>query len=120
MLEPKKPESFDGRCDYLMVNTWLYKMEQYLVLLQLFNPVTPLSDNNKMTYAAMFFSSTAAISWYTVVQANKVPITLNGFRKLVVAEFVPIDHVCRARDKLRRLRQTSVVSKYLAASLIWL
>ena len=32
----------------------------------------------------------------------------------MIAEFVPSDHVRLARDKLRRLRQTSAVSKYLA------
>ena len=39
MLKPNKPEPFDGRNYFLVVNTWLYKMEQYLVIMQLNNPV---------------------------------------------------------------------------------
>lgn len=34
-LNPSKSESFDGCRDYLVVNSWLYKIEQYIVLMEL-------------------------------------------------------------------------------------
>ena len=43
-----------------------------------------------------------------------VPMTWEDFKKKVGAEFIPSDHVRRARDKLRRLKHTSSISKYLA------
>lgn len=43
-----------------------------------------------------------------------MPTTWDLFKAVVVKEFVPDDHVRRARDKLRKLKQTSSVSKYLS------
>lgn len=113
-LKPNKPEVYDGKRDFLVVNTWLYKVEQYLVLVQLSNPAAPLTDANRITYASTFLTGTAAVWWYTVVQANLAPTTWDTFKAAVVSEFVPEDHVRRARDKLRKMRQTTSVSKYLS------
>ena len=61
MLKPNKPEPYDGRRDYLVVNTWLYKIEQYLIIAQLSKPSNVLSDGNRIIYASMFFTGTAAV-----------------------------------------------------------
>lgn len=113
-LKPNKPEPFDGRRDFLMVNTWLYKMEQYLAIVQLSNPGTELGEGNKIIYASTFFTGTAAVWWFTLVKGGTVPTSWEDFKKTVIAEFVPPDHVRRARDKLRGLKHNSSVSKYLA------
>lgn len=113
-LKPNKPEAFDGRRDYLVVNTWLYKIEQYLSLVQLSHPTVPLTESNRILYASTFLTGTAAVWRYTLVQANTVPETWPQFKAKVIAEFVPDDHVRRARDRLRKLHQTSSVSKYLS------
>lgn len=65
-------------------------------------------------YASPFLSGTAAVWWYTLVQSNQAPGTWNDFKSAIVREFVPEDHVRSARDKLRKLRQTGSVSKYLS------
>lgn len=113
-LKPNKPEPFDGRRDYLVVNTWLYKIEQYLTLVQLSNPGLPLSEGNRILYASTFLTETAAVWWYTLVQANTVPTTWTQFKDKIISEFVPDDHVRRSRDRLRKLKQNSSVSKYLS------
>jgi len=113
-LKPNKPETYDGRRDYLVINTWLYKIEQYLSLLMITNPNMQLDESTRITYASTFFTSTAAVWWYTLVQVGQVPTTWVAFKEAVIREFVPEDHVRRARDKLRRLTQTTSVSKYLA------
>lgn len=113
-LKPNKPEAYDGRRDFLVVSTWLYKVEQYLVLMQLNNPAAQLLEANRILYASTFLTGTAAVWWYTLVQSNTVPTTWDQFKAKVVAEFVPDDHVRRARDKMRKLQQTGSVSKYLA------
>eukprot|EP00171_Calliarthron_tuberculosum_P018338 IDg18338t1 len=92
-LKPNKPEPYEGNRDYLVVNTWLYKVEQYLVLVQLCNPGVPLTEENKILYASTFLTSTAAVWWYTLVQANTVPATWQEFKAKVIAEFVPDDHM---------------------------
>ena len=113
-LKPNKPESYGGTRDYLVVNTWIYKVEQYLILIQLSNPAAPLTDANRMIYASKFLTGTAAVSWYTLVHTHQAPATWEDFRAAVAAEFVPHDHVRRARDKLRKLKQTTSVAKFLS------
>lgn len=113
-LKPNKPESYDGRRDFLVVNTWLYKVEQYLVLVQLSNPGVQLTEGNRILYASTFLTGTAAVWWYTLVQSKWPPTTWEQFKAKVVAEFVPEDHVRRARERLRKLRRTTSVAKYLS------
>lgn len=113
-LRPNKPERYEGHRDFLVVNTWLYKMEQYLALVQLGNPNVQLTDGNRISYASTFFMGTAAVWWFTVVQSNNAPGTWVAFKESVVAEFVPPDHIRRSRDKLRKLKHTGSVSKFLA------
>ena len=74
-LEPSKPESFDGKRDCLVVNTWLYKVEQYLNLVQLTSPGMVLTHGNRILYASTFLTSTDAVRSYTVVHSNEIPAT---------------------------------------------
>lgn len=113
-IRPNKPDTFDGKRDFLSVSTWLFKVQQYLSLIVLSNPNSVISDDNRIMFASSFMTGTAASWWYTIVQSGRTPSSWEQFRMLVLNEFVPADHVRRARDKLRRLRQTSSVSKYLA------
>lgn len=48
-VKPNKPDPFDVFRDFLVVNIWLYKLEQYLVLVQLSNAAVALTDKNKAT-----------------------------------------------------------------------
>lgn len=113
-LKPNKPDAFEGKRDFLAVSSWIFKMEQYLSLTQLSNPTTNISDENRITFASSFFTGNAASWWFTVVRSGQIPSSWNDFKALVVNEFIPNDHERRARDKLRRLKQTLSVSKYLS------
>lgn len=113
-IRPNKPDSFDGRRDFLMLSSWLYKVAQYLTLIHVSNPTTPIPDETRVTFASSFLTSTASIWWFTIVQSGNVPSSWSDFKSLVLQEFVPSDHQTRARDKLRRLKQTHSVSKYLS------
>lgn len=113
-LRPKQPETYEGKRDFLTVNTWIYKLEQYIALQAVVNPTLDFNDGNKILFATTFLSGSAAIWWYSTVRANQAPITWDGFKNALVAEFVPTDHIRRARDKLRRLKQTKSVSHYLS------
>ena len=72
-MKPNKPEACNGKRDCLVVNTWLYKVEQYLGLVELSSPGMTLADANRIMYASTFLAATAAVWWYTLVQANQVP-----------------------------------------------
>ena len=83
-LKPKQPDSYDGRRDYLSVNTWLYKLEQYLSILMVLNPsLTRMSENGRVMLASTFLTGTAAVWWHTIVQMNKTPTTWDEFKSMV-------------------------------------
>lgn len=112
-LKPNTPETNDGRRDILTVNTWIFKVEQYLELSQLNAPNNPISDENQIRLASTFLKGPAAIWWYNNVSSGNVPSTWNDFKYAVSQEFIPRDHSKRARDRLRNLKQTKSVAKYL-------
>jgi hypothetical protein len=48
-LKPAKPGSYEGKRDSLTMETWLYQVEQYLALVQIGAPSTPINDVKKIT-----------------------------------------------------------------------
>lgn len=114
-LKPKQPDAYDGRREFLAVNTWSYKIEQYLSILLVLTPsLMKMTEADHVLFASTFLTGNNAVWWYTIVQMNKVPTTWDQFKKLIQDEFVPRDHIMRVREKLRRLRQVTSASKYLS------
>lgn len=112
-LKPNKPSTFTGKRDEYAVRTWIYQVKQYLTLIQVGNSQN-LDDPTKISFAATFFSGTAAAWWFTRVASNTVPNTWDAFENCLIQEFVPFDSVQCSRDKLRRLVQRYTVSTYLS------
>lgn len=48
------------------------------------------------------------------MNSSSTPNSGEGFKSLITAELIPADHVRRARDKLRKLKQVVSVEKYLS------
>lgn len=113
-LKPNKPETYDGTRDFVNVSTWLYKVEQFLSLTQLSAPTTIITDHNRIAFASSYLSGNAAIWWFHLVSSATTPTTWESFKAALMNEFIPRDHDRRARDKLRTLKQTTSVEKYLA------
>ena len=113
-LKPAKPGSYEGKRDSLTVETWLYQVEQYLALVQIGAPSTPINDVTKISYASSLFTQTAATWWYMLVQGGNVPGNWEAFKIAVRTEFVPQDSSRRARDRLRKLYQKKSVASYIA------
>jgi hypothetical protein len=95
-LKPAKPGSYEGTRDSLTVETWLYQVEQYLALVQIGAPSTPINDVKKISYA------------------GNVPGNWEAFKIAVRTEFVPQDSSRRARDRLRKLYQKVSVASYVS------
>lgn len=113
-LKPKKSDTFDGKRDVLIVNSRIYQLEQYLALVEFGSPGNVLQDRTRIMYVSTFFSATAKVGWFTKVRRNTIPQTWALFKQCIRAEFVPDDHIRRARDRLRKLKQTTSVSKFLS------
>lgn len=112
ILKPNKPQLFEGKRDEFQVRAWIYKLEQYLSLIQVGNLV-PLDEPTKINFAATFFTGNASTWWYNLVHCNNIPVTWDAFKQAVFTEFVPFDSSQRAREKLRNLLQRTSVSVYL-------
>lgn len=65
-------------------------------------------------FAASFFTETAAVWWFTLVQGNSTPNTWQGFKQALLNKFIPDDHIIRERDRLRSCRQKGSVAKYIS------
>lgn len=113
-FKPNRPGTYNGKRDFLAINTWLYKVEQYLLLIQIGASQGNLSEGHKVMFASTFLTKNATVWLYTLVLGNKVPQCWEDFKKAIQSEFVPQDHVRRARDRLRKLHQTTNVSKYIS------
>ena len=57
----------------------------------------------KISFAAKFFSGTAAAWRYARIGLNTVPNSWNEFEAALIQEFVPFDSVQRSRHKFYRL-----------------
>lgn len=113
-LRPNRPDKYAGKRDFLAINTWIYKVDQYLSLMQISNPSRTISEDAKIMFGTSFLSETAAIWWFTLVQDNRTPSTWQEFKQALLNEFLPEDHVRRARDRLRATKQKGSVSKYIS------
>lgn len=113
-LKPSKPDTYDGTRDFLVVNTWLYKVEQYLSLTQLSSPNVAITYHNRIAFASSYLTGNAAVWWFNLVKSPETFSSWDAFKNVIVKEFIPADHTRRARDKLRKLKQLGPVEKYLA------
>lgn len=83
-MNTNKPEQYDGKRDCLVVNTWFHKVEEYLGLVEVSSPTMALNYSNRIMYASSFHTSTAAVWWYTIVQANRFPTYWTAFKTAVI------------------------------------
>ena len=113
-MKLNKPQLFDGKWDYLVLNTLFYKLEQFLGFVELSSPGMAVTDDNRTIYAPISLTATGALWWYTLVKANQIPTTSVAFKTAIFDACVPDDHIRRAGDRLRKLHQTSSMSKYLS------
>ena len=114
MIKPNKPECFDSKRDQLAVETFLYQVKQYLLLIQIDHPDVALTDSTEVSFASTFLKHTGASWGYVKAQCNQVPDTWAEFENALRTEFIPHDSIRRARDKLRKLTERPSVSAYLA------
>lgn len=108
-----KPGSYGGKRDFLMVNTWLFKIQQYLYVSVLSNYAVSISDSDKIMFATFCISVNTAPRWYTVGKSGQLPATLENFRNFVMIKFIPRDHERCTRDKVHKPRQGTSVLIYL-------
>ncbi len=114
MYKPRGLDKFNGRREFVSVNTRLFKMEQYFTLMNEFNSNTLAIEVSRVTFASTFLSDSPAIRCYSKVSSGTASNTWNEFSECIKQEFVPADYAKRTRDKPRKLRQAGSVSRYLS------
>lgn len=60
-LKRNKPKGFSGKRYFLVVNLWLYKVEQYFNLMQVLNANVVLTDASRISFSTTLLTGTVAI-----------------------------------------------------------
>ena len=113
-LKPSKPEPFSGKRDYLTVETVIHTVYNYIKLVEIINPSVLLGETKAVAFASTLLQGSAANWCYIICQSNEKPSSFQEFANALREEFIPQDHVRRARNYLSRLRQLKSLSIYLS------
>lgn len=105
----REPEVFHGERNALLVESWISSMELYFQLIKADH------GQDQLLYALSLLRGDAQL-WYSqlkVYETEKLPQDWSDFKLLLRKEFIPINAVVQARDKLASLVQNGPVSAYI-------
>ena len=106
-LKPRQPEAFSGTDRRLDVETWLFQVESYMGVVQ-----PSATDPEKIAFAGLQLKE-AALTWWRALSAdNQLPTTWASFKHLMHKQFLPVNNVRLARDRLAHLKQHTSVRDY--------
>jgi hypothetical protein len=110
-VKPAKPKQFSGQRG-TDAEVWLFRCEQF------FDLVGVVNNERRVQLAASWLDDIAADWWRSIVLdargRNLIPCNGNWdeFKRLLLAQFQPVNAVKMARDKLSALRQYNSVARY--------
>lgn len=105
----REPEVFKGERNSLVVESWINSMDLYFQLVKISN------GQDQLLYALSLLRSDAQL-WYSQMKAyemEQLPQDWCDLKVLIRKEFIPINSVIQARDKLASLVQTGSVTSYI-------
>lgn len=105
----REPEVFKGERNALVVESWINSMELYFQLIR------ATHGQDQLLYALSLLRGDAQL-WYSqkkIYEAQELPQDWDDFKVLLRKEFVPINSVIQARDKLASLVQGGSVTDYI-------
>jgi len=105
----REPEVFKGERNALVVESWINSMELYFQL------VRATHGQDQLLYALSGLRGDAQLSYSQkrMYEAEQLPQDWHDFKVLLRKEFVPINSVIQARDKLASLVQGGSVTDYI-------
>ena len=101
------PEMFEGRRQGEKLEEWIYKMDMYLRAMQ-------VAENLRVLTAVSFFQGNA-MTWWRALIGDEDPTTVTwaDFVRRLREEFLPVNAVKVASDKLEHLKQTGSVANFV-------
>jgi Retrotransposon gag protein/Zinc knuckle len=106
IARPPKPEFFVGTGKGPDVDRWLFQMEEYLTL-------TQANEETWVNLAASYLRGTAADWWMSRAQSAARRPDWTEFRQEIRLQFLPLNTVKAARDKIASLQQITSVQDYV-------
>jgi len=103
--EVRKPKEYNGDTRGVVLENWLFEMNNYLSLFQV------TSDQNKIDLATSYLSG-SAIQWWQGLGEGK-PTTWQAFQEALNYQFKPVDSYELARKRIHFLHQTKSVRAFL-------
>lgn len=105
----REPEVFNGERDSITVNSWIYSVELYFNLVKIDN------TQEKLLVGLSLLRNDAQL-WYSQMMAfdsEHAPQDWEEFKAALRNEFIPVDALARARDRMAGLTQVSNVTSYI-------
>ncbi len=105
----REPEVFRGERSALAVESWIQSMDLYFELVKIKH------SQDQLLYARSLLRGDAQL-WYSqmqVYEAGQLPQDWEDLKVLLRREFIPINSVIQARDRLAALIQRGPVSEYI-------
>lgn len=106
-LKPKQPDTFTGSDRRTDVETWLFQVEKYVTVTK-----PGAGDAEKVDFACLYLKDAALTWWRALSSAGQLPTTWQSFRDLMHKQFLPVNNVKLARDRLAQLKQLTSVREY--------
>lgn len=105
----REPEVFNGERDGITVNSWIYSVELYFDLVKIDN------TQEKLLVGLSLLRNDAQL-WHSQTMAfdsAHAPQDWEEFKAALRNEFIPVDALARARDRMAGLTQVSNVTSYI-------
>lgn len=92
--------------EFLVVNSWIYKIEIFINLTQLRSTEIVITYQNHIQFAFSYLNGSGSLCCLNIVNYGVTPINWQEKKAILIQEFVPADHSRRVRDQPRKLKQT--------------
>ena len=105
----REPDVFNGERDAIILNAWIYSLELYFSLVHIDNA------QEKLLVGLSLLRNDAQL-WYSQLSAfdsDHAPQDWDELKAALRNEFIPLDAVAKARDRMASLVQTSSVTVYI-------
>jgi hypothetical protein len=105
----REPEVFNGERDGITLNSWIYSLELYFDLVK-------ITDTQEKLLVGLSLLRNDAQLWHSQMMAfdrEHAPRNWEQFTAALRAEFIPVDALARARDRMASLTQVSNVTSYI-------
>ena len=105
MVKFPAPSKFNGTT--IKASTWIREVDRYV-------KIYGMTEQHKILYTAMLFTSNAQIWWNTLEINKEEPTSWKAMKNAIIDKFQTINEAKRASEKIYQTKQLNSVANYIA------